>query len=508
MILANGKRLILREFFKIGSPMLNFLKIYRANLINLALVIIVLGAAPFLGILVIQKNPLFVFIVLAAPLVLVVAQYILPHPELAPLLILVAAAFIPFELPTGTESRLVDSFLLTLLFSGNWLLKMLIIDKRLSLTPSPMNKPLIGFMLMTLFSVIWSTLFRDPLVNPALLSSKFVFVQTASALTMIMLPGAFLLMANHLKDLESLRFMVTIMLIAGAVAVVRRLGLIPIGLANDNGLFTMWIVGLAVALAMFQDDLSWKWRGLLLALAAAWIYFRFGQQVTWLAGWLPSFVVLGILVFMRSKKLTLIALALVVVLIVTNIGYLESTFTSENDESGGTRMAAWEVNWRVTGKHLIFGTGPAGYAAYYMSYYPNDAMATHNNIIDILAQTGLIGLGLCMWFFFRLAWFGYKLCLRLKGRGDFVEAVANAAFAGTVGCIIMMIFGDWLFPFTYTQTIAGFDYVVYSWLFMGAIVAIDRLVPANSEAVAYARSIDHHHQLEYAPNAGRLPAGR
>jgi O-antigen ligase len=173
-------------------------------------------------------------------------------------------------------------------------------------------------------------------------------------------------------------------------------------------------------------------------------------------------------------------------LIVANIGYFQSVFVSENDESGGTRMAAWEVNRRVTGKHLIFGTGPAGYADYYMSYYPKDAMATHNNIIDILAQTGIIGLGLCLWFFFRLAWLGYNLCLRLRGRRDFVEALANAAFAGTVGCIVMMIFGDWLFPFTYTQTIAGFDYVVYSWLFMGAILVIDRLTPANLEAVGNA----------------------
>jgi O-antigen ligase len=254
--------------------------------------------------------------------------------------------------------------------------------------------------------------------------------------------------------------------------------------------------------------LSWKWRGLLLALAGAWIYFRFGQQVTWLAGWLPTFIVLGVLVYMRSIKLTFIGLGVCAVLIMFNTSFISTIFEEENDESGHTRMAAWEVNWRVTGKHIIFGTGPAGYAAYYMSYYPKDAMATHSSVIDILAQTGLIGLGFCLWFFFRLAWFGYKLCLRLKGRNDFVEAVANAAFAGTVGCIIMMIFGDWIFPFTYTQTIAGFDYVVYSWLFMGAIVAIDRLVPANSEAVDHARPIYHHRQLEYAPNAGRLPGGR
>jgi hypothetical protein len=63
----------------------------------------------------------------------------------------------------------------------------------------------------------------------------------------------------------------------------------------------------------------------------------------------------------------------------------------------------------------------------------------------------------------------------LQGRRDFSEALANIAFGGTVACIVMMIFGDWLFPFVYTQTIAGFDYIVYSWLFMGAIVVLDRL---------------------------------
>jgi hypothetical protein len=38
-----------------------------------------------------------------------------------------------------------------------------------------------------------------------------------------------------------------------------------------------------------------------------------------------------------------------------------------------------------------------------------------------------------------------------------------------------MGFGDWLFPFAYTQTIAGFDYAVYSWLFMGVVPLLDHL---------------------------------
>ena len=137
------------------------------------------------------------------------------------------------------------------------------------------------------------------------------------------------------------------------------------------------------------------------------------------------------------------------------------------------------MNWRVTDQHLLFGTGPAGYAAYYMSYFPTEAMATHSNYLDIIAQTGVVGFVLCIWFFISLAWQGYRLVSRLKGRGDFIEGMANAVFAGTIACIVMMGFGDWLFPFAYTQTIAGFNYAVYNWIFMGTVLVINRMTEAQ-----------------------------
>jgi O-antigen ligase len=185
---------------------------------------------------------------------------------------------------------------------------------------------------------------------------------------------------------------------------------------------------------------------------------------------------------MRSKKLVVAFLVILTVLIAVKSNYyLGTVIGNESDESGNTRLAAWQVNWEVTGKHLLLGTGPAGYAAYYMSYFPDEGMATHSNYVDVIAQTGIVGLGLCEWFFLGLAWLGYKLCLRLRGRGDFEEALANAAFAGTIGCIVAMGFGDWLFPFAYTQTIIGFDYEVYSWLFMGMIPVLGRLAALTSE---------------------------
>ena len=108
-----------------------------------------------------------------------------------------------------------------------------------------------------------------------------------------------------------------------------------------------------------------------------------------------------------------------------------------------------------------------------MSYFPTTAMASHSNYIDLFAQTGIVGLGFILWFFGALVWRGYRLCLRLRGQGGFEEALANAAFAGALGCVAAMALGDWLIPFAYTNTIAGFDYIVYSWLFLGAIPVLD-----------------------------------
>jgi hypothetical protein len=37
-----------------------------------------------------------------------------------------------------------------------------------------------------------------------------------------------------------------------------------------------------------------------------------------------------------------------------------------------------------------------------------------------------------------------------------------------------------MFPFVYTQTIAGFDYAVYSWVLLGAMVALSSIYQERS----------------------------
>jgi O-antigen ligase len=204
--------------------------------------------------------------------------------------------------------------------------------------------------------------------------------------------------------------------------------------------------------------------------------------VSWLSGWLPPLVSLATISLMKAKKVFLIFVLLLAVYVGLNWDYYAGTvWLTERAVSGLTRLTAWEHNWRVTGKHLLFGTGPAGYAAYYMSYFPSEAMATHSNYIDILSQTGIVGMFFCMWFFGALGWTGYKLCTRLRGSGDFSEGFAAATVGGWVGSVLAMGLGDWMFPFVYTQTIAGFDTAVYSWIMLGGMVALSPAYSAGGD---------------------------
>jgi hypothetical protein len=465
----------MRELARMGQAVRSWFRWREALLLRWATILGALVMVTGVGVLAVYADWEYVLIAAAAPLFLPVLLRL----DLAPAVILATAAFVRFSLSTGTESSLVASLVMTIMFAGAWVVRMFAVDRRLHLQPSAVNFPLLGFVVLTMVSLVWSFSFRDPLV---VTWSSFPLVQVASTVVMIMLPGAFLLVANHVNNLDVLKAMVGLLLLAGLLGLVKQWAGIWLPIATD-GLFTMWVIALAVGLAFFDRRISWVWRGALLTLAGAWVYWGFGRHISWVAGWLPGFVALGVLSFMRSKKLLLLIVIVAIVYVGINAEYyMGSVFEAERAESGNTRLAAWNANWRVTGKHWLFGTGPGGYAAYYMSYFPNDAMATHNNYIDVLAQTGVIGLGFCVWFFFGLAWLGYKLCVRLRGRGDFLEGLANAALAGTAGAIVAMAFGDWLFPFAYTQTIAGFDHAVYSWLFMGTIVVLDRLSRNGSGA--------------------------
>ncbi len=414
------------------------------------------------------------FVIGAAPVavvaLLVSLEFMMRRNDLYPVIILFSALYIPISFSTGTASRVVLSLALTVAFTFLWFFQM-VLERRFTVKPSPINLPLFLFCCATLFSLVWSSGFRDPIVT---VWGSFPFVQMASALVFIMSVVTVLLTSNLITRRSLLVTIVVLFIIAGFLGFIDHI--LPIKLPVDtNGLFSMWIVAIAVGMGFINNKLPVWVRGLLIILALLWIYWGFIRNITWLAGWVPVFFVILVISFLRSPKLAIFLFIVLAIIIYIQWDYLSTSLSLESRTSGLTRLDAWKQNWLITKDHFLFGTGPAGYAVYYMTYFPRRAMATHNNYLDMLSQVGIVGSIFLVWLFGAIIWRGINLVKRLHGRHDFLEAFAIIGLSGTLGGLLMMMFGDWLFPFAYTQSIAGFNYSVYNWLFMGAMLALDHM---------------------------------
>ena len=418
--------------------------------------------------------PELVLIAVAVPPVVMLA---LNRLEFGVLAIVLTAAFVRFSLPTGTQSRLVASLLMTMIFTVLWVARMLVVDKKLRLKPSRANIPLLGFVLITFISYFWSNAFRDPLV---IVWSSWPFVQIGALAVMVLLPAAFLLASNCLTDLKWIKWLTVIIIAVGILEILGGYLHLPLGFLQVRPLFPTWFICLAYSQVLFNRRLSTVLRLLLLAFVGAWLYRVFFVQLRWLSAWLPTMLAVGVISFWRSRWLLVVLLVVVLVYAGANLDYLQAAYVRESESSGETRLEAWAHNWLVTGKHFLFGVGPAGYAAYYMSYFPAEAMATHSNYIDVLSQTGIVGLLAFLGFFLALALTAWDLLGRTKRRFDFTQAFGVGAAAGLLGVIVATGLGDWLLPFVYTQTIAGFDYAVYSWILLGAMISLHRLVTSEA----------------------------
>lgn len=387
-------------------------------------------------------------------------------------LILIAALFLPFYVGTGSSSVVVDSLIMTMAVSGLWIFRLLLNRDTSDLMKTRINFPLIGFILVVIVSLVIGIVFRDPYV---FVWDDFLLVQLGSTAVFVMLPIALMLVANEVKSAKTLRLMIGLTLLAAFLGyLARQMNLnLPI---DTSGILPMWFISFSLSFALFYKRLALVFRFALIALAAAWFHYGFAQNISWVAGWLPGLIAIGVLAALRSKRLFLLFVLALLVLIGPNQDYYLGSFVQrEANESLYTRVDAFEVNWQVTQDHLLFGTGPAGYTVYYMTYFPNRAMATHNNVVDILSEVGLVGLAFFLWMILELVRAGLRVRARVLGTGGFEESLLHGALAGLGGAMVIMLFGDWMIPFAYTQTIAGYDYIVPSWLFMGMIIVLDQI---------------------------------
>jgi O-antigen ligase len=381
-----------------------------------------------------------------------------------------------FTIPTGTESRIVISLVIAVALISIWLLQLIVTKDREQILPSAINAPIILFVAVNLISYFWGNMLRDPLVE---VWSSFPLVQLGALAVNILLPLLALMVANKVRDVKWLKILSWLIIGIGALVVVSYFFQLPTLAAVSNGargLFATWVAALAFGLVLFQRNLSSRVKIFLLLLVAAWSYYHFVMHTFWLSGWIPLFAALGILSFFHSKKLFLVALVLGLVIFAVRFEWFyQNIYIANMEEGGAERLDLWRTNVNLVLRHPLFGTGPAGYAVYYMTYNPIDARSTHNNIFDILAQTGFIGFFVFSWMSASFILIGNRLRKAFRGRGNFEEAYANAVLAGFLAALLSMMLGDWVLPFAYNQTITGFDNALFTWIFIGGMAAMYQL---------------------------------
>lgn len=388
-----------------------------------------------------------------------------------PLLAMIA----PFDIPTGTASKVPIVLLVTLALGSLWFGSMLL-RRNWQMQASPLNKPALMFGVVCLISYIWSTVWRDPVINLSDFGN-FEVVQIGSLLTYYASLMTLILLGNFAQNEVRLKFIVGSFLVLGLVMTIMQLLKLNRGVLTDRGLWGLWFVVPAFCMIFTDKPLRWYWRLILVVGIALNIYQTFWINLQWKSGWVPTLIGLMVAVFIRSRRWFVILLIAVGLLAFANQSFIADMTKSEEAEGADQRIDIWDINLRLIREHWFLGTGPAGYAVYYMTYWPRDARSTHNNYLDIIAQFGVLGMMVWLW----LAIGGIVEGIRLYRRAPpgFLKTVAWMTTSGWIAAQASMMLGDWVLPFAYNQTITGYKYTVYSWMFLGTLIALRPLIEAQ-----------------------------
>ena len=92
---------------------------------------------------------------------------------------------------------------------------------------------------------------------------------------------------------------------------------------------------------------------------------------------------------------------------------------------------------------------------------------SHNNYLDIFAQTGAVGSIFFIWLLVSIGYMAIKTHVRAEN--PFEKSYSGVIIALLTGILVIMSFGDWLIPYVYNIGIEGFRTSSIIWLFLGAL---------------------------------------
>lgn len=399
-------------------------------------------------------------------------------PVVAMLVMVVASFLVPFGIGTGTETSINITILLVILLLGLWIADMFINQRRVGLYPSRVIPPLIALCIVAILAFL-----AGQLPWFAFAGQVSLFAQLGGLMMFLLSAGAFLWVAHLSGDLKWLRWLVWLYLVIGAgfmylhviqlSSVARKVYVLP----AMGAMTWLWVAALGSSQAIYNRDLKLRYRILLGAIAfstflSAWL------NRGWFSGWVPAAVAVAVILLLRDWRLgAIFALLLGTGFLVINPDAVQSILSADQ-YSLFTRQEAWAiVLGNIVKVNPILGLGPSNYYNY-TPLFPilgyNVQFNSHNQYVDLLAQTGILGLLAFLWLAFELGRLGWRLKDRAP-RG-FARAYVIGAIGGLAGTLVAGMLGDWVIPFIYNIGLAGFRSSVFAWMFLGGLVVIERLV--------------------------------
>jgi O-antigen ligase len=421
-----------------------------------------------------RQLALILFLPLGVGLVLTFLRW----PSLGLIVASLAGMVVPFLGPSGLNVTMI----LVALLLGLWLLEGMVPHRTKWLAPSRTVWPLLSFILIAFISFGVGQLNWLPFALHAPLGAQL------GGLAIIVLSACtFLLVANQMRDLRWLSRMTWAFLAIGALSILIRSVLPALGLPTRNlfqpvgPVFYIWLVAMAFSQAIFNRDLHPGWRLILGGLVLVTIYILFIMKFGDKSGWLSVFVCIAAIIVARSWRA---GLALVPVAALSAV-YLWTKLVSTDEYSISTRFDAWSIMAKIIKINPILGLGFANYY-WYTPLFPIRGYAvsfnSHNNYVDIVAQTGLVGLVCVLWLWWELGQLGWRL--RNHVPAGFAQAYVYGALGGLAGMVAAGMLGDWVLPFFYNVGLDGFRSSMLGWLFLGGLVSIEQMVKTEKLSAA------------------------
>lgn len=400
-------------------------------------------------------------------------------------LLIIGNLLVPVAIPTGTQTPLNFTVLALPVLTGLWALQAAYRRDWTVLGTRP-GPPLLALTVAALLSF---AVVNQPLVFIAPLAP--LRAQLGGLGVFVLSAGLFFVAADELRDVRWLQVVTWLFLALSAVYIAGRLTVpgatlaLPLFQEGAAGsLFWTWSVALAFGQAAFNRHLNVLVRLALGVFVLAVLYVALTQGRDWVSGWLPPLVVAATIVWIGAPRL---GAAITVVACTVAASYaprvIAMVLGADNAYSLTTRLAAWDVLARMILASPALGFGPANY--YHVTplfpilgWYVH--FSSHNTYVDLLAQTGVIGLGCFLWFVWEVARTGWSL--RRQVPPGFAYGYVVGALGGLAGTLAAGMLCDWILPFVYNITLDGLRASTLGWLFLGGLLALRRAVPMAARA--------------------------